>query len=84
MLCMLVAFASAVLSPKSLEGELWIALLQLTHEQEGICAIAGARANPMMAVVGNTLWLLGGLVEVRSSSVPSQVTPLNLCVADNK
>lgn len=25
---------------------------------------AGARANPMMAVVGNTLWMLGGVVEV--------------------
>ena len=25
---------------------------------------AGARANPMMAVCGNTLWMLGGVVEV--------------------
>ena len=24
-----------------------------------------ARANPMLAVAGNTLWLLGGVVEVR-------------------
>ncbi|CAL8469827.1 g9369 [Coccomyxa elongata] len=28
-----------------------------------------ARANPMMAVVGNTLWLLGGLVEVAHTDV---------------
>ena len=26
-----------------------------------------ARANPMLAVAGNTLWLLGGVVEVRSA-----------------
>ena len=26
-----------------------------------------ARANPMLAVAGNALWLLGGIVEVRSA-----------------
>ena len=32
--------------------------------QKHLCGWAGARANPMMAVCGNTLWMLGGVVEV--------------------
>lgn len=42
-----------------------------------------ARCNPMLAVVGNTLWLFGGTVEVSSYS-PSKPTssPWNMRLLD--
>ena len=36
----------------------------------GCLPCAGARANPMMAVCGNILWMLGGVVEVMLPADP--------------
>ena len=39
-----------------------------------------ARSSPMMAVVGNTLWLYGGTVEVGSYNTQMQLCTLSECI----
>lgn len=42
-----------------------------------------ARANPTMAVVGNHLWLMGGIVEVCPPPIAHHIGHPSLCMCNN-